>query len=416
MEKIEKIRLRTALSFAFSPSAPVSNLKAFSGRHDELPRVTEAIFQRGQHAVIYGERGVGKTSLANVLADWLQFLSRFNYQIVRYNCAATSTFHSMWEGIFRELSFKRNTGGLMEHLAAIPLHSYLPQDPGSEDVRFLLQQTGSSTVIILDEYDRIPKGAELSGLIADTVKTLSDHAVDATLILIGVADSIDDLISEHKSIERALVQIQLPRMSESELLSIIEVAFKQAGMEIEPVAKGHVAALSQGLPHNTHKLGLLTGYAAVESGRVAATSEDVESGIKKAVEDAQQTVTTSYCLAVASPHQNNIYKEILLAAALSKTNDLGYFAAGDLRDPLAKILHKTYGIDGYMRHLNSFCEESRGRVLEKKGERRRYRFRFRESIMEPYVIMRGIAEDLIDKEDVSAFRSSNYNAKSLSLF
>lgn len=415
MDAPEKLRLRAALSFAFSPSAPVSRLDLFSGRESQLGRVTDAIFQRGQHAVIYGERGVGKTSLANVLADWLQFLNKYNYQIVRHNCAATSTFNSIWEGVFRELSFKRNNPGFTDTQTLVPMSSYVPENAGSEDVRFLLQQTGTSTVVILDEYDRVPKDSTASSLMADTIKSLSDHSVDATLVIIGVADSIDGLIAEHKSIERALVQIQMPRMSDSELDSIIDRGFKEVDMSIDSAAKYQITALSQGLPHNTHELGQLTGYACVDAYRRNAEKSDVEAAIKKAVENAQQTIVASYCQAISSPHQN-IYKEILLAAALAKTDDLGYFAAGDLRKPLVTILHKEYGIDRYMRHLQSFCDNERGRVLERKGERRKYRFRFSESIMEPYVVMRGIAEGLITKEDVVAFESNNPDLTSPSLF
>jgi hypothetical protein len=415
MDAGERIRLRARLSNAFSPSAPVSSLDLFSGRVSQLERVTDVIFQRGQHAVIYGERGVGKTSLANVLADWLQFLNKFNYQVVRHNCAATSNFNSIWEGVFRELSFKRNNPGFQDTQTSVPMSAYVPENAGSEDVRFLLQQIGSSTVIIIDEYDRVPKDTATSGLMADTIKSLSDHSVDATLILIGVADSIDGLIAEHKSIERALVQIQMPRMSDSELYSIIDKGFGQVDMSIDFTAKCQITALSQGLPHNTHELGLLTGYACVDSFRRAADKSDVETAIRKAVVNAQQTIVASYCQAVTSPHQN-IYKEILLAAAMAKTDDLGYFAAGDLRKPLAAILHKNYGIDRYMRHLQSFCEDSRGRVLERKGERRKYRFRFTESIMEPYVVMRGIAEELITKDDVVAFDYDNPELTSPSLF
>jgi len=87
-----------------------------------------------------------------------------------------------------------------------------------------------------------------------------------------------------------------------------------------------------------------------------------------------------------------------------------------LRKPLALITSKDYGIDGYMRHLNSFCEESRGCVLEKRGERRRYRFRFSEPIMEPYVILRGIADGLVGKEEVLELESSNCRSTPLSLF
>ena len=60
-----------------------------------------------------------------------------------------------------------------------------------------------------------------------------------------------------------------------------------------------------------------------------------------------------------------------------------------------------------MRHLNQFCLESRGKILEKKGERRRYRFRFHESIMEPYVIMKGIKDGLIAEEAVMTLESGH---------
>src|SRR5580692_6398479 len=107
MEQQEKYFYQAKLSGAFTPSAPVNRLDLFSGRKAQLDRVTDVIFQRGQHAVIYGERGVGKTSLANVLADWLRALEKHNYQVVRQNCSAVSNFNSIWQGVFRELAHKR---------------------------------------------------------------------------------------------------------------------------------------------------------------------------------------------------------------------------------------------------------------------------------------------------------------------
>ena len=415
MTAAEKMMLRATLASAFTPSAPVSNIDLFSGRINQLDRVTEAVLQRGQHVAIYGERGVGKTSLANVLPGQLEFLSKLDYQVVRHNCSTTSNFNSIWDGILRELAFRRSNSASTAPHAPVQVNSYLPADSRPEDIRFLLQQIGSPVVAIIDEYDRVPKDGLTSGLLADTIKSLSDHAVDATLVIIGVADSIDDLIAEHKSIERALVQVQMPRMSEGELLSIVEKGFGQAGMSIDFDARCQIAVLSQGLPHNAHELGLRTGYSAVESGNQRAGKNDVEIAIGHAVRNAQQTLVASYCQAIASTHEN-IYKEILLAAALAGTDDLGYFAAGDLRRPLALITSKDYGIDGYMRHLNSFCEESRGRVLERKGERRRYRFRFSAPIMEPYVILRGIADGLIGKDKVLELETSNIQSSSLSLF
>jgi hypothetical protein len=149
---------------------------------------------------------------------------------------------------------------------------------------------------------------------------------------------------------------------------------------------------------------MFAGHAALDAGRLIATKEDVGLAIRRSLKSAQQTIVSSYLLAISSAHQN-IYKEILLAAALSPTNELGYFYAGDLRGPLLTITKKHYGIDAYTRHLKHFCSKEYGNVLDKKGERRKFRFRFRDPILEPYIIMRGIEERLINEADVIRFKS-----------
>ena len=77
------------------------------------------------------------------------------------------------------------------------------------------------SIVIIDELDRITDAGTKAKL-ADTIKTLSDNSTKTTLVLVGVADSIDDLILEHRSIDRALVQIQMQRMSKLELMEIVD--------------------------------------------------------------------------------------------------------------------------------------------------------------------------------------------------
>ena len=55
----------TNLSFqagqVFTPGAPISERALFSGRLNQIRKVLDTISQTGYHAVLYGERGVGKT-------------------------------------------------------------------------------------------------------------------------------------------------------------------------------------------------------------------------------------------------------------------------------------------------------------------------------------------------------------------
>jgi len=47
--------------------------------------------------------------------------------------------------------------------------------------------------------------------------------------------------------------------------------------------------------------------------------------------------------------------------------------------------------------LSNFAAAKRGLILERVGEPRSYRFRFKNPAMQPYVIMRGIRENVIDE-------------------
>ncbi len=65
-----------AVSSAFTPGAPVGQLEMLAGRADQLTDIVSAVSMRGQHVGLYGERGVGKTSLATVLAEYFTIIGR----------------------------------------------------------------------------------------------------------------------------------------------------------------------------------------------------------------------------------------------------------------------------------------------------------------------------------------------------
>jgi hypothetical protein len=135
-------------------------------------------------------------------------------------------------------------------------------------VRRALQELSTMTklIVIFDEFDRI-KNTEVITAMADTIKALSDNSVNATVLIIGVADSVNDLIREHQSIERALVQIPMPRMSDEEIRSIIDKGLARLTMAIDDDAREDLVIFSQGVPYIAHLLCIFTCRAALASGR-----------------------------------------------------------------------------------------------------------------------------------------------------
>jgi hypothetical protein len=135
--------------------------------------------------------------------------------------------------------------------------------------------------------------------------------------------------------------------------------------------------------------------------------EVVDGAIKKALEDAQQSIRSACHKATISPRKNNLFADVLLACALAKTDDLGFFAAQDIREPMQQVTGKRYEIPSFAQHLNEFCDPKRGPILTKTGAKRRYRFRFVNPLMQPFVIMQGFAAGKLKTlaaQDLSATR------------
>ncbi len=77
-------------------------------------------------------------------------------------------------------------------------------------------------ILIIDEYDKLGERKKTNELMANTIKSLSDYGVNVTVILVGVADNINDLMGEHASFGRCVEQIPMPRMNTSERKEILE--------------------------------------------------------------------------------------------------------------------------------------------------------------------------------------------------
>lgn len=386
------------LGQAFTPGSPVNNQDLFAGRLPQLQKIFAAITQRGYHVALFGERGVGKTSLANVTA---RALPPTNYLVAKITCDAGDNFSSVWRKALKEINFASSKPGIgftaQAQATMTVLSDFLPDVANPDDIRRLLESIAlqKPVLIILDEYDRI-NDQMTATLISDTIKTLSDNGVNATILLIGVADNVDQLISEHQSIERALVQIPMPRMSNDEIGQIIDKGMAALGMDIQSAARQKIVKLSQGVPYVTHLLGLHATKAALHADSQTVTNDFVKLGISASLDQWHESIKRSYYAATKSHQPGNIYREVLLACALSEVDDLGYFTAASVRTPLQRITGRDIDIPNFAQHLKAFSEDERGPVLSREGQQRRWRYRFKSPLMRPYIVMRGYADGIAE--------------------
>lgn len=374
----------------FSPATPINEADLFAGRRPQVIRLIEAVSERGRHAVLYGERGVGKTSLANIFHMLIGGPRRSVFPI-RKQAGPTDTFVTLWKRVFEDIQIDvTNNDGLpvTANLADQYLGAITPDNIVKELGNF---STNHIPVIILDEFDKL-KNARARQLISHTIKSLSDAGVNATIVIVGVADDIDFLIAEHSSVERNLTEIRMPRMSKDEINQILDTRIPKVGMKLHPDARWKIVTLSRGLPTYVHQLGRDAARQAAERRKLLIIEDDVDEAIKILVKQSDQTTNKAYNQAIHSNKKNNLYKQVLLSAAICSTDDDGRFTASNMVEPLSSILNRSVKIANFLGHLNAFCEIDRGPILEKRGGRGAFRYRFREPKMQPYVIMRGIAD------------------------
>jgi len=146
----------------FSPSAPIDELSLFAGRDSQIRTVVDAINQKGQHVIIYGERGVGKTSLSNVLHG---FLGQQKFPIVapRVQCEALDTFDKVWRRVFDKIELSREKKGIIRLGNPTEREPYRASEllnggeVAPDDVRRVLGIVAKSAlpIVIVDEFDRL---------------------------------------------------------------------------------------------------------------------------------------------------------------------------------------------------------------------------------------------------------------------
>lgn len=398
------------LGLVFRPATPVTASDLFAGRQTQILKICDAINQSGQHAILYGERGVGKTSCANMIFPRLYSTGQA-ILIPQINCMTADTFGSVWKRVFEEIKIKVDDSQAMilPEMAEKIVGAYTePYGDGitPDVVRRLLHELAKAfwVVIVLDEFDTISDPATRQSL-ADMIKFLSDRNVAATIVLIGIADDVENLIENHRSIERCLSQIQIPRMTRDDIELVVTKGLKQYKMRIENEPLHEVSRIARGLPHYAHLLGLHSGRNAVSRKSMVVQPVDMKSAMATAIEDVLASTKSDYIKATTSAREDALYKEVLLATSMLEPDELGYFYPKDVRPCLSRIRKKDCKIDTFNRHLNAFCTGKRGEVLQKDDKTGASRFRFTNPLLQPYVLMRGLADKIITEDDLKETRN-----------
>lgn len=311
-----RMRLRTA----FTPSQPVSDVRKFAGRTEVLKTLIRSIEDQQLHVVLYGERGIGKTSLLHVLAE----LSRKARYIVRYTSCGEGTDFSE---IFRTIA------------GDIPLLYHADYDPTSEAIErggvladllppgpltvsqiseMFAKVSNTRVIIILDEFDRSDSEV-FRRLIAELVKNLSDRAIRVQLVIAGVASNLTELIAHIPSIRRNIIGLPVPPMNEEEVRELVMIGEAVSGLSFEDAAMERIISVSNGSPYLASLLSQHAGLVSTERNAVEVSHADVDLAVDRTLYEIELRMSphTLHFIAQLERQNRGALLQILAQAAIS---------------------------------------------------------------------------------------------------
>lgn len=294
------------LNVAFRPHYPIEERESFFGRESEQRRVIEALHSPGQHVVIYGERGAGKTSLARV--------STIGNDRINVFCESDSSFAKLARDVvlkfqkafpakivYDAFTDKVSISGVMRSIDELDGNS----------LKALL--TDDELIIIFDEVDRLP-AATLAAL-GEFAKNVATDLANITLIFVGVGETVSDLLRGHESVFRNIRSVGLGRFEkDGDIQAILEKGGSTLGLTFSSSATADIIIASDRLPFYVQLLGITSARVALINDVKTVTKDHVTKGAEDAAQDADEILRDAYESAILSS-RSDVYKYTLWGLA-----------------------------------------------------------------------------------------------------
>ncbi|MEJ7663959.1 MAG: hypothetical protein WKG07_32725 [Hymenobacter sp.] len=220
---------------------------------------------------------------------------------------------------------------------------------------------------------------------ADTIKSLSDNVPFVTILVVGIADNIIELIGDHQSLERCLMQIKMPRMSDPELEEIINNGLTALELIVVEDVKKKIIEYSSGFPHYTHAICKQAAYMAITSDTNEVDIHHFSYAVRKSIESTSQSLHNSYQKASIYSKGISQFPDAMAACAACKIDEYNCFSTNDMLSIFKvgrKADLKTTDVRYY---LEALCSESKGSILEKVGRGSNIRYKFRNPMMRAFI-------------------------------
>lgn len=401
--------LKKVLKENLTPSDTIKTPERLFGRAKNLRVIDRALNSAGRQIFIYGDRGVGKTSLA-LTAAYVH--ASTESPPIHVMCSKTGTFAQVIQAIgnaqipIADRVEKPATGGGLNlnvpGLGGVGFTRSSRSTPtiaapaslndALDVVRYVASKRKGQTIVIIDEMERIESPDEREKF-AEFIKNIPELDGNVRFIFCGIATDVNELLQSHPSAGRILENVPLERLHHSDLWKILTNVGKKLGVEIQQESLTRIGQISDGFPHYVHLIGESLFWSMFDDSNEVTKSDapHFREGIKGALQRTEATLRAQYDKATQKYRNTEEYEEALwaLADSTSDRRQIAEIYESSYKWILARrIGRQLLPRDKLNQRYLSLRKETHGRVVFGYGSGW---FSFRESIMRGYVRLR--AED-----------------------
>lgn len=359
----------------FTPSTPITTPEHLKGRDVEVRSILDNLIVPGRHCMIYGDRGIGKSSLANATVSGGKEYDIIKGEIFEVTCDTDTTFKDLVAKCaiyinahfdkFKEEKTVKVGGGFkflnffnadISHDQKIIIEREEITPRKAAEVLSILQG-----LLFIDEFDVVDETTKRA--VAEFIKHLSDAGSKLKVLLVGISKDGQSLTAGHESVNRCLHEVSLGAVANNYLEEIISLGEEGLGITFSEDVKEDIIDISNGFPYFTHLLCKEAAEIALSENLKTIDHDLFHRSIEKSVENAEGRLIREYEMASRSS-LTNVYKEILLSASKFKNRE---FKVQEWIRQIEDDTGKRYNNQHMSNYTGILTKSERGSIIKKVG-------------------------------------------------
>lgn len=369
----------------FTPGKlPIRPTNVYAARGEAETQFRKAL-QRGMIPVVYGEYGVGKTSMARFVLRDADAAGR----LVNVESVADKSLDEVFSRCLEKLGYAVTTKRIEGAVAARTHEQSGQAEVNSGWLKAIVASKRSQTVSTTQQVEeqfvvtsptdsKLIELCEAAGvvlLLDELHRATTDFASDLSkflksygnascsrfkVVLLGTSSDASRLVSSDPGIDRLLQEVHLKAMTSSEAEFVVAKGMGDLAIKIEPSTVDRLVRTCVGSPSILQYLALETAEAAFRRDPRVVQAPDVEGALQAFVETKEARLNKSYVAAIESVGELRYRKQILRAMAECEDE---YVTMEMIRTRVSEYLGKDIPSTALSGPLRDLKDERFGTVL-----------------------------------------------------